>query len=73
MPLSVLISSPAAAEIKSCTRKAIVDAVIRADLDGQKVGRYYLVRKNRKFEQWQPNPRKQRAGRDGHRSGWRKG
>jgi len=73
MPLSVLISSPEAAQIKACTRKTIVDAVLRGDLDGQKVGRYYLVRKNRKFEKWQPNPLRQKAGREGHRSGGRKG
>jgi hypothetical protein len=52
--------------------KATLDAIELGAIDGQKVGRNYLVRKNRKFERWQPNPRRQKAGRAGHRSGWRK-
>jgi hypothetical protein len=66
MPLSTLISSTEAAGIKACTRQAIVDAVERGAIDGQKVGRSYMVRKNGKFEKWEPNPRKQQAGREGH-------
>ena len=38
-----------------------------------RLGRCCLVRKNGKFERWQPNPRRQEAEREGHRSGWRKG
>jgi hypothetical protein len=73
MPLSTLISTNKAAESKLCTRQAIVDAVTRGDLDGQLVGHSYNVRKNRKFEQWTPNPRRQKAGREAHRSGGKKG
>jgi hypothetical protein len=73
MPLSTLISSIEAAELKSCTRQAIVDAITRGDLDGQLVGHSYNVRRNKKFEQWMANPRRQKAGREGHKSGWRKG
>jgi hypothetical protein len=73
MPLATLISSNEAAQMKVCTRQAILDAIERGAIDGQKVGRNYLVRKNGKFERWQPNPRRQKAGREGHRSGWRKG
>ena len=73
MPLSNLISTIKAAELKSCTRQAIVDAVTRGDLDGQLVGHSYNVRKNGKFERWQPNPRRQKAGREAHRSGRREG
>ncbi len=53
--------------------KAILDAIERGAIDGQKVGRNFLVRKNGKFERWTPNPRRQQAGRDGHRSSGRKG
>ena len=52
--------------------KAILDAVERGAIDGQKVGRNYLVRKNGKFERGTPNPRRQKAGREGHRSGGEK-
>jgi hypothetical protein len=73
MPLATLISSNEAAQLKACTRQAILDAIERGAIDGQKVGRNFLVRKNGKFERWTPNPRRQQAGRDGHRSGRRKG
>ena len=73
MPLATLISSNEAAQLKACTRQAIVDAIARGAIDGQQVGRSYMVRKNGKFERWKANPRKQKAGREGHRTGWRKG
>ena len=72
MPLSTLISSSEAAQIKACTRQAIVDAIARGAIDGQQVGRSYMVRKNGKFERWQPNPRRQKAGREGQRAGGKK-
>ncbi|MBB27402.1 MAG: hypothetical protein CME25_00670, partial [Gemmatimonadetes bacterium] len=56
------------AQLKACTRQAILDAIERGAIDGQKVGRNFLVRKNGKFESLQPNPRRQKAGRGGHRS-----
>ena len=52
--------------------KAILDAIERGAIDGQKVGRNFLVRKNGKFERWQPNPRRQKAGREGQRSAGKK-
>ena len=72
MPLSTLISSSEAAQIKACTRQAIVDAIARGAIDGQQVGRSYMVRKNGKFERWKANPRRQKAGREAHRSDKRK-
>ena len=73
MPLATLISSNEAAQLKACTRQAILDAIERGAIDGQKVGRNFLVRKNGKFERWTPNPRRQKAGREGRRSGRMKG
>jgi hypothetical protein len=73
MPLTTLISSNEAAQMKACTRQAILDAIERGAIDGQKVGRNFLVRKNGKFERWKPNPRSQKAGREAHRSDRKKG
>ena len=57
----------------ACEAEAAIDTVERGVIDGQKVGRNFLVRKNGKFERWQPNWRRQKAGREGHRSGRSKG
>ena len=50
MPLATLISSNEAAQLKACTRQAILDAIERGAIDGQKVGRNFLARKNGKFQ-----------------------
>ena len=59
-----MLATSEAAQIKGCTRKAIVDAIKRGDIDGDQTGRYFVVRANKRFEAWQPNPRRQQIGRE---------
>ena len=64
MPKTELISTAEAAKRKSCSRVAILDAIKRNVIDGVNTGRYYVVRANIKFEDWQPDLRRQQIGRD---------
>ena len=58
-----LISTTEAAERKSVSRQAIVDAVKRGVIDGQKVSqRTLVVIDNERFEEWRPNSVRQAAG-----------
>ena len=43
--------------------QAILDAINRGAIDGQKVGREYIVHPNRKYQEWQPSPMRQEFGR----------
>jgi len=61
--LMEMITVPEAAKRKGCSRQAAWGAVKREDLDAQKVGRDHLVLVNKKFNDWQPNPKIQAAGR----------
>ena len=61
MPTS-LIDTAAAAKRKGCSQNAIVAAIKRNDIDGEQIGRYYAVKANRKFEDWQPQAVRQKAG-----------
>ena len=64
MPKTELISTAEAAKRKKCSRVAILDAIRRSVIDGVNTGRYFTVRANRKFEDWQPDLRRQQIGRD---------
>ena len=64
MARSRKIDRATAAEIKGCSRQAIAGAIRRRAIDGDKVGRSYVIRANRKFEDWQPNPVRQQIGRE---------
>ena len=57
-----LISTIDAAKLKNVTRQAIVDAVGRGALTGQKVGGCIVVAVNKKFEAWRPMKVRQAAG-----------
>ena len=59
-----LISTAQAAKVKACSRNAIIDAIKRNAIDGQMAGAYFVVRPNRKFDEWHPNPERQQIGRD---------
>ncbi len=59
-----LISTMEAAEQKGCTRHAISAAIKRGAIDGVKAGRNYVVKANKKFTDWQPNPIRQKIGRE---------
>ena len=63
MPVEI-IDTATAAKIKSCSRNAILDAIRRGAIDGQQTGRYYVVIRNVRFEQWEPNPVRQQIGRE---------
>ena len=58
-----LISTTEAAGLKGISRQAIIDAVDRGDVDGQRLSaRNLVVIANKKFEAWTPSGR-QRSGR----------
>ena len=61
-PLNVL-STQQAAEEKRCSRQAILDAITRGVIDGQRVGREFIVQPNQKFREWHPSPMRQEFGR----------
>ena len=62
-----LISTTAAAEEKDCSRQAVTDAINRGAIDGVKAGRNYVIRANKKYRDWQPNPVRQQIGRESQR------
>ncbi len=64
MPSTNLIPVGEAAEQKGCSRNAIRDAMERQALDGQKLGKFFFVKVNKKFTEWQPNPVRQKIGRE---------
>ncbi len=58
-----LISTQEAADQKGVSRQAIIDAIDREDIDGQRLSpRNLVVIANKKFEEWKPSGR-QRSGR----------
>ena len=57
-----LISTTEAAKRKGCTRQAVHLAATSGKLDAEQVGRSYVVRANKVFEDWTPNPKIQAAG-----------
>ncbi len=73
-PLKILSTRQAAKE-KGCSIQAILNAIRRGVIDGQRVGREFIVRPNKKYLEWQPSEFRQQAGRKGwaaRRSGSRK-
>ena len=61
MTRTELISTTEAAQRKGCSRQAVHQAAKSGKLDAEQVGRSYVVRVNKVFEQWAPNPDKQKA------------
>ncbi len=62
MARTELISTTEAAQRKGCTRHAVHLAATAGKLDAEQVGRSFVVRVNKKFEDWAPNPKRQAAG-----------
>ena len=58
-----LISVADASERKDCTRQAVWGAIKRGEIEAQQVGRAFIISVNQKFEDWNPNPKIQKAGR----------
>ena len=63
MPPRILPTQEAAG-MKGCSGQAILDAIDRGAIDGERLGREFFVHWNKKFRDWQPNPRRQKAGRE---------
>ena len=59
-----LIPTIEAAELKGCSRNAILSAVKRGAIDGVQAGRYYVICANAKFDAWEADPERQQIGRD---------
>ena len=51
-----------ASKYKSCTGQAIRDAIAKGVLDADVFGKTYVVKCNKKWEDWMPNPKRQAAG-----------
>ena len=49
-------------EEKGCSSQAVRDAISKGLLDAEIYGRMYLVKANKKYEAWSPNPNMQRSG-----------
>ena len=62
--MAELISTMEAGALKGCTRHTILAAIRRGAINGVKAGRSYVVRANKRFEAWQPDPRRQQIGRE---------
>ena len=54
----------AAAEEKGCSVQAILAAVKRGAIDGERVGREFVVYPNKKYRHWEPNRLRQQIGRE---------
>ena len=62
-----LLSVVEAAAKKGCTVQAIRDAIAKDKIKGQHVGRSLVVMGNRKFDEWEPNSKRQA----GAKAGWK--
>ena len=52
-----------ASENKGCSRQAVHDAIRKGLLDAERFGRMgYLLKCNKKYDDWFPNPNMQRSG-----------
>ena len=56
------ISTTEAAERKGCTRQALNLAVRSGKVDAERIGKVNVVVVDKKFEEWEPNPKIQAAG-----------
>jgi hypothetical protein len=56
------ISVQEAAALKGVSRGGLWLAIKRGEIDADKVGRAFVVKVNKKFEEWERHREKQRAG-----------
>jgi hypothetical protein len=56
------ISTADTAKRKKCSPQAVWGAIKRNALNAQQIGRSYVVAVDAKFDNWQPNPKIQAAG-----------
>ena len=52
-----LLSTDEAAEVKGTSRQVIIKAIQRGEIDTVPVGKRYVVKVDKKFEQWQRSER----------------
>ena len=52
-----LLSTDEAAEVKGTSRQVIIQAIKRGEIDTVPVGKRFVVKANKKFEQWQRSER----------------
>jgi len=48
---------------KGCSRQAVLDAIAKGKLDAEKLTMGFLIRPNKRYSEWRPDPKKQEAGR----------
>lgn len=58
-----MLTTTEAAKIKGCSDQAVMDAISQGKIDGEKFGWAWAIKQNKKFREWQPNPKIQKAGR----------
>ena len=56
------ISPQEAAQIKGCSNQAVLDAIKAEKIDAERFSRVWLIKNNRKFQQWTPGEKHQAAG-----------
>ena len=56
------IGASEAARRKNCSRQALNYAIRSKKIDAERIGNQNVVLVNRKFEDWAPNPKVQKAG-----------
>ena len=62
-----VISTGQASTSKRCTVQSIIEAIKRGAIDGQKMGRDYVIFPNKKYREWEPNRLRQKIGRESQR------
>ena len=56
------VSPQEAAQIKGCSDQAVLDAIKAEKIDAERFSRVWLIKSNRKFQQWTPGEKHQAAG-----------
>ncbi|MDP6102568.1 MAG: hypothetical protein QF579_04620 [Dehalococcoidia bacterium] len=57
-----LLSTDEAAALKGTSRQVIIRAIKRGEIDTVPVGKRFVVKANKRFEEWQLSERHQKAG-----------
>jgi len=57
-----LLSTDEAAALKDTSRQVIIRAIKRGEIDTVPVGKRFVIKANRKFEQWHVSERHKKAG-----------
>ena len=63
-----LLSTDEAAAVKGTSRQVIIRAIKRGEIDTVPVGKRFVVKGNKKFQEWKLSEKHQKAG----KARWRK-